>query len=305
MDYFARIQAKLTGEAPAIRPRTASWFADPVEPASVLAGDGGDARPASPMSRAVADVHVPGPTEPDSTGPAPLRGPAFAAAEPYDDTPTVRPPHRAEQSHRAPERPGLHAAPDVAGDAPLLPPRWRAETDPPAGTKRSDTPVSLPAEEAGPVARRRPDVPPARDVAPARTEMARVPGRPQSVPAEPAPAVFEVPAHTLAHAPAMREVIARAPDHPALPPDAPPPLLTANGPPPALLLPVPGARRTPDVAERSRQAEAVPGPPVIEVTIGRVDVRAVAGPAARPPAESGPGPMSLQEYLRRQAGAGA
>jgi hypothetical protein len=83
------------------------------------------------------------------------------------------------------------------------------------------------------------------------------------------------------------------------------PLLAPAGPSPGTLLPMPSRARR----ERQPRAEPVlstavsPPGPVIEVTIGRVDVRAIASPQA--PAPPRPRGMSLDEYLQRRPGAGA
>jgi hypothetical protein len=73
-----------------------------------------------------------------------------------------------------------------------------------------------------------------------------------------------------------------------------------------------GVSRAPQVppAQRFRsrdryQGAAIPDPePVINITIGRIDVRAwppsESGNTAKPAPRSGPGPLSLDEYLRRR-----
>ena len=50
-----------------------------------------------------------------------------------------------------------------------------------------------------------------------------------------------------------------------------------------------------------RYAEPAPAAPTVNITIGRVEVRAVSTPAARPRAEArGPQPLGLYEYLKRR-----
>lgn len=59
------------------------------------------------------------------------------------------------------------------------------------------------------------------------------------------------------------------------------------------------------VSAETAMSEAVEAAPVINVTIGRVEVRATHAPAApRQPSGSAP-PMSLDDYLRRRAGGGS
>jgi len=306
MDYFARIQARLAGEAPLLRPRTASWYTDPVEPAPALH----EAADASPASRGVTETGAP--SRPDTGRPAPHTASALAETEPGSETETA-PPHRSRRpANRAPQRQGAHTGHDVTDDAPLLPPagaaprvvaetRGVSDVGPPDREQRPATPA-LPsvAGESAPVLRRS-QTPLLEGAGTLRAH-----ARPRPIDVEPAQPGIRSHGHVPEHRPeAVREPIAAAIRAVSLPPEAPRPLLTAVGPPPALLLPVPAARRTPDVRERSRETAAEQDAPVIEVTIGRVDVRAVAGPAARPPAASGPKPMSLAEYLRRQAEAGA
>jgi hypothetical protein len=54
--------------------------------------------------------------------------------------------------------------------------------------------------------------------------------------------------------------------------------------------------------ERQTQAPAQQQEPVINVTIGRVEVRAVQGAPSRPRAEAAKSrPLSLDDYLKRNA----
>ncbi len=64
---------------------------------------------------------------------------------------------------------------------------------------------------------------------------------------------------------------------------------------------VPRIRPMPEQREASPFAKAV-AETVVEVTIGRIEVRAPAPPARPGPAPQRPAPMSLDEYLRRRAG---
>ncbi|MFL6257089.1 MAG: hypothetical protein ACJ74T_18940, partial [Pyrinomonadaceae bacterium] len=71
-------------------------------------------------------------------------------------------------------------------------------------------------------------------------------------------------------------------------------------------LPVRGARLNGiQATARESATQDATTPPIIEVTIGRIEVRAVPPPAPPPPpqrARQAPPKMSLDDYLRAQSG---
>jgi hypothetical protein len=82
-----------------------------------------------------------------------------------------------------------------------------------------------------------------------------------------------------------------------------PPLLVLPSPLPASVLPPMAAAPASETRRDENAAEG--GPPIIEVTIGRVDVRAVTPPAPVRRESPKPQRMGLDEYLRRRPGVGA
>jgi hypothetical protein len=74
-----------------------------------------------------------------------------------------------------------------------------------------------------------------------------------------------------------------------------------SAPVPAIMSDTHAARRL--ASEQSRESATADNPPVVHVTIGRVEVRAVQpAPVERRPAARGPRPMALDEYLKRRGG---
>jgi hypothetical protein len=68
-----------------------------------------------------------------------------------------------------------------------------------------------------------------------------------------------------------------------------------------LAIPGPVGAGPTGAARRPAQSRDVTLPPVVNVTIGRVEVRQPPAPPAPPPARSsGPRPLSLDEYLERR-----
>jgi hypothetical protein len=82
------------------------------------------------------------------------------------------------------------------------------------------------------------------------------------------------------------------------------PLLVAQGPLPVQALASP-ARTALTHREAARTGEHEESTPVVEVTIGRVDVRAVTPPAPQRQEPAKPRCMSLDEYLSRRPGSSA
>jgi translation initiation factor IF-2 len=195
---------------------------------------------------------------------------------------------------------------DSGPAAPVAPPPPAVEVPgsvtppPPVGRPVADRPALLrdpvaaraaaaPGPSAPPPAATRPPVSPGEPVradppAPDRSSPpAAHPPVPAAQPAADlpaAPVVLTKPALTNGVRPARVGVVVARP----VPAPAPPP-------PPAW---APGAA-----------ASGAPAAPVVEVTIGRIEVRAVAAPAARPSVaerQPAPTPLSLAEYLRRREG---
>ncbi|GEM_PF-2019304 len=142
---------------------------------------------------------------------------------------------------------------------------------------RSDDALLLPPHEPGP-----PRAVPRAPAAPVAGPPPQPPGRPSSAPLAEAAIPWE-----------------DSPDTALLMPLNPPVAATGAV---ASILTTPTAEAGP--SRRGEPVAAASGPPVIEITIGRVEVRAVQPPAparSRPAAPPAP-QVSLEEYLRRQNG---
>ncbi|MCI0435101.1 MAG: hypothetical protein L0271_15885 [Gemmatimonadetes bacterium] len=304
MEFFARIHAKAVGAGPLLRPRLASWYADPVEPAPAEVPSD-DATPAPILRRSAS----PSMSESGAAAPrdadAPIRRPLL---EPIES-------ERSQTHSRVPDAPIETPAPAER----LARDRRQRSPAPESREARDGSEESAPARSERRSRRDAPRVPPIAEPEPApsvdevfrtaRPERARS-RRSREPVAEPAAEIERL-------APAARERL-RAPISPREPVllenvETVPargqtiavPLLAPAGPSPATLLPLPSRARR----ERQPRAEPLlstavsPPTPVIEVTIGRVDVRAIASPQA--PTPPSPRGMSLDEYLQRRPGAGA
>jgi hypothetical protein len=276
-DFLASIAAKAVGTAPLVEPRLPSRF---------------EARPegAGDFARAWEE-----PLELEAM-PRPYPPPRRrAVAEPAGDS---EPAGRQAAQTAGPAEPRL---PDRAGKADQAPATAREVAQAPPAPVAPHRPAA--ARAAGPSPAREP--PPPLLVVPAGAELRDAPER-----VAPRPA-FEIAA------PAAREQERLAsPVAEAAAPDAaatnrigaPAPAPAAQPRPPAaeLTLRSPEAGPRPTRGER-RAAETEPAarPPVVNITIGRIEVRAPAASAARPsrPARApSPAPESLADYLKRRGG---
>jgi hypothetical protein len=176
---------------------------------------------------------------------------------------------------RSVETPALARAETPAN----LPPRAPL---PPAALTAAHGPLVRLAETARATA----EAASARSTADARTPLDRASGAPpERLEASPGPAIERAPAAGSV-SPAWAPLIA--------PTRKEPPRSEASR----------EALEGPGTAERAPAAPAAPpGLPAIRVSIGRIEVRAVAPPAqARPPAERPRPPLSLGDYLKQQRG---
>ncbi len=291
MDWFARVHAKATGQLPVLRPRVVSWYAQPSEADPALpdapqasATAGSEASPALRVAPRSLDA-----SQREQETSAPPRPPERERSPSEGTVRTAAPePERTVGQRVAPRR--RRATRDMAE-----PPPARAEPQTPVA---EEAPLLRPAPARAPM----PDVP-ARDLTvqpPRRREVLRPP-REEAV-AGPAAAHASI----LSHPPRAAQVEPIAADaaargsQPVLPVPPPAPLLVVKGPSPATLLPVRAARR--DARVEAPKAEAPAPAPVIEVTIGRVEVRAVPERETARTAPATPH-LSLDEYLRRPTGA--
>jgi hypothetical protein len=338
-DFLTNLVAKNLNPAPAVMPRPLSLFERPpradspwATPLPKLEADGGtppagkpSLAPARPLGR-VAQA-PPGTPEPEQ------------AAPPLDALPTRR---RLPPASRRAARPAAPPAPDVPAE-PGAPAREvpAPASLPVPRPSRPASPAVEPTPPPAPVIRRsrsaHPAVEPPPPPAPDRPSAARqprsarpavepgagvaagpavTPSRPErrgkagdGAPA-PAPAAAQVQeprppgGDRAAPTPAPRtprperRTEVEAP-HPAPPPGRPTPA-------PLVVQPQVIPARHPEPAVHTagpatRPAEATP---TIQVSIGRIEVRAVPPPPASAKPRAGPAPMTLEEYLRQRNGGG-
>lgn len=316
--YRDRLVARATGGPGLLRPRLPSLF-EPVDPAGGPAGWAWQASPEAsadpPPARPIPAPEWTGPAPPAEPGPdlaavasvpamvpdpAPGRGrrrlaPAGPADEPAPPAEAARPPD------------GPLVAGDSSGDLPGPVSGRPALAGPPA-----EPPATAPAEERSSGVMR-PPVRPARagsdrlrGAASDRDEATVAPVT-TALPALPAPpALPTVPATAAAPRPGRHEarpgpVAEDRPSGPAWrPPPSPPPATgRAPSPPSAAGFETGGPAVPPILPTSPADGSAEP---VIHVTIGRIEVRAVQ--AEQPPAPRRPSPPSgpsLERYLRERS----
>jgi hypothetical protein len=301
-DFFERLIDQALGVDGAIAPRLRSLF-EPAPQAAMAPEWQEETSAPDAMADAFQDDS---PLPPSSPRAAPVRAPQQDIAPPARDAPPT-PVHEPQQDTAASRRevrpktaktarsraptPVHEPQRDTAPPALEVPPRTATTARlrapmPVAGADEGEAPAAalpLPAHVEAAV------------LLPHHVEIARAP------PAEPAPLpVSPTPARRRdrsAPAPALlpsRSPAADAAASPQLVPDARMAVerifLT---PPPASRQQRPDDRRDHDWAE--------PAAPTVNITIGRVEVRAVTAPAAKPRAEArGPQPLGLDEYLKRR-----
>ena len=195
-----------------------------------------------------------------------------------------------DQRHILPER----QLPSAAEPAPAPPQRIVPPTLPPAPLIQQ----RLIAPEAPPVLAPRPRPEPSDDMGNARPRSARAADEPPALPrlARMQPEAREdAPAQRKAAVPPFESVKAARPGA-VLPSLAPPPL-------PAIVKPAPMIMPAPARREMARADPPPPAAPVINITIGRVDVRAHVSAPALPvpaPAPARAAPQSLDDYLKQR-----
>ena len=321
-DFLGRLAARGVGLAETLGPRLPSRFEPPAagaapgwSPGAPDGGDGSDSRAGAEAGAARAAGPA---TRGDLSGPS-----SFAPAQPRPpSSPDVLP-------HGGGEAPAKALAPAAAAEpAPL--PRAAAFEDPPAPATSSPR-LPVPAGELAPARRHRRRAgpgaePAAAEISPAPSaEMPRTPAGA----APPAHAPLAPPATSMPTAAARWMPPAASPPversaGPAAPGDQrqragdrtdpratgrlQPPMILAqparSTPLPPTAAPFPGtATRLPRGTRPERPAEGTTAP-TIQVTIGRLEVRATPPPAAGSRLESAPAPRpapTLEDYLRRRS----
>lgn len=276
-DFLSSLAAQALGTASAVRPRVASRF----EPRPA----GGDLHRRWPEPAEIEFDASPAPIPPASEA----RRPDLATissmagrAMPWDIEPEKRAPIDTIP------RPGLTAAPRHA--------------------ERAGGLGSLSVS-----ARREPAPGPPAEVAPAHGERASGPEgagvtAPPKPGREPAP-VPPVPAHAADEAPQRPPSVTREAAQSSRTDD---PIRQGAIRPPTVVPEIRPARHDTIPVQSRRAAREIPSPqapadtgPTIQVTIGRVEVRAMASPAAQPVKHPASPVMTLEEYLRRKTERGS
>ena len=271
-DFLSLVAARATGAMPLVEPRLPSRF------------------------------------EPE-TGPSILRA---ASHEPVEQAIETESPWSAPSLRRAATRPQTHPFPPApeAGEAPIPPPaapRPRRSAEP--ETDARETVFQTIARPSPP---RHPQQ--AERAEPAMLTKAlpilAAPMPPRQAPTSEAPQPRLAPAEMIAPAAAPRSAArlpatieaARTPRHTPVKPEP------AQQPPPSILRPLP----PPQTARQSRRGErrqpepVSPPETVVNIVIGRIDVRAQAAPPQAAPAQPrivAPQPQTLADYLQRREAA--
>jgi hypothetical protein len=279
-DFLSRLAERSTGTPPALRPRVPSTF----EPWS--AGDlGADPRAAAAWPSAAQPTNAA--ASPPAATARPTREPPRASVTPPAPAspPAPAPPLDSDDRHPAAPRPRTPApapAPISAAAAAAEPSADAPPPPAPAPAPRHHAP-DLSPEPLGPT---RPT--------PAVAAPPRQPRRQGSAPPVPetaAPAAAEAPLAARAASRAPRDDAVAEPWHAFEPPAGPPANVVQRGRARAGPAPTPG--------------RAGDGPLTVEVTIGRVEVRAAPAPPARAGRRPAPGPrVTLDEYLAERTRAG-
>jgi hypothetical protein len=274
-DFLSRIAAKAVGDAALVEPRLASRFEAAAGGGDWLAGWSDEPDPAAAGAAWLEAPPPPSVARP----PASEAAPAHISIAETGDPVSAKAPDRAKVRPRPTEaEPG---APAQAASAPdSAPPSLVAVAE--VGFAVADGARPLPAPPA-PFPRER--------------RMEAKPPPPHDSGSIPAP-----PAREPEEAPLGRTGPLRAERARSSPPA--PPVLTPQPSARALAMPARPSEIRPRPSRRERAAPGpVPPPPVVNITIGRVDVRAPApaAPAARaqPPRTA---PQSLADYLKRRGG---
>lgn len=291
-DFLTRLVSRTLGLAPLAEPLVAAMFAADPPPATMTDAD--EPLAARPASDERADLSRPRP-EPPEVGPA---SPRMAAAAPDDADRDDAPPRRRRSTPAVDDAlptPATAAPPHrLTGEpmrpvaAPLVTPLWATTISaesiaptPPASARSPAADLPRPPAQVG-------QLPEPADRADARPQRA-------------APVSWDEPDELLlpleaTAAPARPRAAIIAPsDEPERPRAATIALSDESGLP----------RRLKRGGAAAAAIATPPPPPTIEITIGRVEVRAMhpPAPAARPQPIASTAPrLSLEEYLRNQNG---
>ncbi len=279
-DYLGNLAARSLGLAAVLRPRHLSRFEPPPE-----------ARPSDAFF-AVREEEVispwPQPAEPTEGPVSPLAPPARE--------------HSQEARRPATDRPDLVAVPPSPRPSPAPPgglperPPAAEEQPPSRAAPQAPAPSGLFADQPPPT--------PVPHPAPAPSLAA---GRESAT----APPIDREQPRRLPHGPAASSVEDKPLALPKQPATLPLPLSEPSSPPertpaPAVLVAAPttvtpALRFQPSAPVAAPPAVSPEPAPVIRVTIGRIEVRAVPPPAPSAPKVTPPPRLSLEEYLRGQA----
>ena len=315
-DFLSQLTTRNRQTAPAIRPRLAGLF-EPLQPAgSGLFPGTPAARHAMPGEFAREEEWF-GPMPASAGTSAPVAAPvaAHGLSEPIPASATPPPALRLTQlpvSSANPVVPTSAAVP--AGSPPMAVPPDQSLARPLTHRATDGGPVAPPAPVRAAAHSTAPAAPePPRGAPPAareHTPAAGLPSRTQPLAAP--PGMADQRQHTIAPTPNAPDRTPALPARPAAPagpvPAQPAPLTPSTQrimlPPPrqAILAqpqvrPVTAPTPAPRPREPQREAE-----PTIQVTIGRVEVRAVPAETPVRPARPAPLSLSLEDYLRQRNG---
>ena len=262
--FLQRLALRESGALPALSARLGSWF-DPGRSPARPADDDGEQAVAPPSAPAQAAV---------SAGPAPVAPNLFSRRSMPESLPQAAP-------RRAPP-PGPGPGPGPALTAPALrPPGEQPDRPTPPPQQLAPPPALL---VAAPQART--PARPARADAAARRHSALAP--------PPVPALQAMPVRTAEKTAAGALVRVAQPHTPAMQPSVPQAGMARLAP---------AALQAVRASEARRNASPVPAPATIEVTIGRLEVRAtVRSEAAAPAQRAKQSPTSLDDYLAKRNG---
>jgi hypothetical protein len=315
-DYLGNLVTRSVGPVEGVRPRLAALFESPPGMGTALLGAGGEAEPAAvaadpPVFEEAAPERAP--ERQPTVYPALARAPAApiirqVALPPVP--PALAAPHVADDAigdmigRAAPQAPSVPMAPALT-PAPIAPAEHSLRQP-----DRAPAPL-VPLDRGAPDEQ--------REQRGAAAGVARDSHRERlierimierNVPVELRSANAAAP--TAAQRPELRQpmIAAAAPAAQAAVSQLTPPLIVRAEPPAGLIArPLPAAvsvqPRVPTYGEPVEPTSAAP-PPIIQVTIGRIDVRATPAPAA--PAQrqrATPPVMGLDDYLRQRAKRGS
>lgn len=278
-NFLHNLAARTVEPAHTVRPRLASLF-EPIYPGPVL-----DQPAAIEALLDVPDAPASAHAQPSIPPPARVFAPPAISAQPADDVPNALP-ARARPPHIAPAATVVPAPSSVPQPAPARdaqPEAPRAVMPAAAIAPVSAHETSMHKNAPAPQTMLQPAPPPV-SYAPALPSH-----RPSRTGTEQSPATINAPQPA-----APRTIIERMIER------ATRPVERSTQPAPAML----PARQTAPPAAHTLSELATTAPPTINVTIGRIEVRATQGRAPAQAQRSAPEVMSLEEYLRRRSRGG-